>query len=199
MATKYANAWYAPRMSHITRVAQKAWENSADELIGYARPATFAEQAEREQVAAERAAEPEAPVRGHQIPDALAFITGGKACFTLRSTKTGVRYTYKVTENEKGGWFVSLLDGPDNYLNYRYLGFIGQSDRRFRTTAKSTFPAASKPVRAFEWTWVRLAAGRSHEGVEIYHEGKCGRCGRKLTVPESIESGFGPECAGKLM
>lgn len=30
--------------------------------------------------------------------------------------------------------------------------------------------------------------------VEIWHEGKCGRCGRQLTVPESIESGFGPEC-----
>ena len=27
-----------------------------------------------------------------------------------------------------------------------------------------------------------------------WHEGRCGRCGRKLTVPESIEAGYGPEC-----
>jgi hypothetical protein len=29
------------------------------------------------------------------------------------------------------------------------------------------------------------------EQIKIYHEGKCARCGRPLTVPESIESGFG--------
>jgi len=28
----------------------------------------------------------------------------------------------------------------------------------------------------------------------VFHEGACGRCGRTLTVPESIASGFGPEC-----
>jgi hypothetical protein len=28
----------------------------------------------------------------------------------------------------------------------------------------------------------------------VWHEGSCARCGKKLTVPESIESGFGPEC-----
>jgi len=27
---------------------------------------------------------------------------------------------------------------------------------------------------------------------------RCGRCGRVLTVPESVESGFGPECIGRL-
>ena len=32
--------------------------------------------------------------------------------------------------------------------------------------------------------------------VEVWHEGICGRCGRKLTVPESVERGLGPECAG---
>jgi hypothetical protein len=35
--------------------------------------------------------------------------------------------------------------------------------------------------------------------VELgHHEGKCGRCGRLLTVPSSIESGIGPECS-KIM
>jgi hypothetical protein len=36
------------------------------------------------------------------------------------------------------------------------------------------------------------------DGVVIWHEGRCGRCGRRLTVPESIESGYGPECIGKI-
>jgi hypothetical protein len=47
---------------------------------------------------------------------------------------------------------------------------------------------------AFAWFWDRLRNGNLPEQVEVHHEGRCGRCGRALTVPESIESGFGPEC-----
>lgn len=31
--------------------------------------------------------------------------------------------------------------------------------------------------------------------IEVWHEGRCGRCARRLTVPESILIGIGPECA----
>jgi hypothetical protein len=30
--------------------------------------------------------------------------------------------------------------------------------------------------------------------IEIWHEGRCGKCGRTLTVPDSIANGLGPEC-----
>jgi hypothetical protein len=33
--------------------------------------------------------------------------------------------------------------------------------------------------------------------LEVWHEGRCGACGRRLTVPESIERGLGPECYGR--
>lgn len=33
--------------------------------------------------------------------------------------------------------------------------------------------------------------------LSYYHEGRCGRCRRKLTVPESIINGIGPVCAAK--
>jgi hypothetical protein len=36
------------------------------------------------------------------------------------------------------------------------------------------------------------------ECIEIWHEGKCGKCGRQLTVPSSIETGIGPECIKTL-
>lgn len=39
----------------------------------------------------------------------------------------------------------------------------------------------------------RLAAA----GFRVLVAGVCRRCNRKLTVPESIESGIGPECAAK--
>ena len=38
------------------------------------------------------------------------------------------------------------------------------------------------------------AAFEAH-GFEMLHEGRCGRCARRLTVPASVASGIGPECA----
>ena len=35
--------------------------------------------------------------------------------------------------------------------------------------------------------------------LEVWHEGRCGRCNRALTVPESIASGIGPECAKHVL
>ena len=32
------------------------------------------------------------------------------------------------------------------------------------------------------------------DNLRVYHEGKCCRCGRTLTTPESIKKGIGPEC-----
>jgi hypothetical protein len=31
--------------------------------------------------------------------------------------------------------------------------------------------------------------------IEIWHEGTCCRCGKRLTVPASIELGMGADCA----
>ena len=32
----------------------------------------------------------------------------------------------------------------------------------------------------------------------VYHVGKCGKCGKKLTTPESILTGLGPTCSNKI-
>jgi hypothetical protein len=37
-----------------------------------------------------------------------------------------------------------------------------------------------------------------HPELAVYHEGRCGACGRRLTTPESISSGLGPVCAGRI-
>ena len=34
--------------------------------------------------------------------------------------------------------------------------------------------------------------------IELWHEGRCGKCGRVLTVPTSISTGFGPDCLRRL-
>lgn len=131
--------------------------------------------------------------------DAKTFLLAGKATVTLQSDVTGVHYTFKVrqaTDRQTGElkqtWFVSLLSGPDNVSDYTYMGVI--DDRGFRLTGKSKFAADSKPVRGFAFFLRHIEAGHLPPQMTIRHEGSCGRCGRPLTVPESIDRGIGPDC-----
>jgi hypothetical protein len=127
---------------------------------------------------------------------AWRFIKAGKAKVTIVSKKTGTRFTFKVKAPEEGAIrFVSVLNGPDNWENYQYIGFIA-ADGQFVAGRKGHPDAPS--FKAFHWVWHKLEAGRLPDSVEVWHEGRCGRCGRLLTVPESIASGFGPECAAAL-
>lgn len=121
------------------------------------------------------------------------FILAGKAFFTLVSLKTQMRYTYRVVKHKtKDIWFVSFLRGPDNTKDYGYLGIV--KNRRFTLTGKSSLSGTSGPVVAIKWFMDVLADGGSTDHVEFYHAGRCGRCGRMLTVPDSITMGYGPEC-----
>lgn len=125
--------------------------------------------------------------------DILPFILAGKAIFTIVSKKTGTRFTYRVTKKrDMDLWFVSLLRGHDNENDYAYLGVI--KDDAVLQTAKSKVSPGAPSYVAIRWTVERLFQNRSIEQIEVWHAGHCGRCGRLLTVPESIDSGFGPEC-----
>lgn len=130
--------------------------------------------------------------------DIEKFALAGNATFTVTSKKTGTRFTFKVRRpSETAPHFVSLMNGPDNESSYCFMGtiFNGQD---YRMGRKSRITAEAPSAKAFAWVWAHRNDPTLAEKVEIHHEGRCCRCGRKLTVPESIESGIGPECAGKL-
>ena len=56
-------------------------------------------------------------------------------------------------------------------------------------------PADDLKAKAFAWFWrVLNGSGNFPAGFEFWHEGRCCRCGKRLTVPESIQGGIGPEC-----
>jgi hypothetical protein len=94
--------------------------------------------------------------------------------------------------------FVSVLTGPDNTQDYRYLGFMRRGVY-FHGGAKAKISRDAPSAKAFDWFWRIVAQGRDPSfACDVDHLGACGRCGRPLTVPESIRSGFGPECIGKV-
>jgi len=132
------------------------------------------------------------------------FVTAGRAVFTV-SNGSGEHYTYRVTRKEKDGregdyvYFVNLLSGCDNDNDYTYLGVFEPGRCEVRLTRKSKLSEESKPVAVVRWALRRVWAGDGiPPGYQIQHAGKCGRCGRTLTVPESIETGLGPQCAGRV-
>lgn len=131
------------------------------------------------------------------------FILAGNALFTLKSLRTGKHFTFKVKRRmqvdpqtctqvplQPASWVVNVLNGPDNTSNYKYLGHIN-AEEQFFTSAQMT-PAR----KGFAWCWKNLE--RCGERFEFRHAGRCGRCGRLLTHPDSIESGIGPECQDKM-
>lgn len=140
------------------------------------------------------------------LKDAAAirtFALAGNATLTAKSLQTGKHFTYKVRaskdkgDGKPGVHFVKVLCGPDNENAYVFLGTIF-SDGKFKHSPKSYIGPDAPSTLAFRWVWEHTNHGNFPPKTEVHHAGKCGRCGRKLTVPESITTGLGPECASKM-
>jgi hypothetical protein len=126
------------------------------------------------------------------------FMLAGNATLTLKSERSGNRFTYRVRKAESGDvHFVGLLGGTDNESDFRYLGVIFK-DGGYHHGKRSHIAPDAPSAMAFDWFHANLKADRMPATVQVWHEGKCGRCGRKLTVPESVERGLGPECASLI-
>lgn len=123
----------------------------------------------------------------------MSFVTGGHAIFTIKSEKTGVHFTFRVRKDaeDKVAYFVDVRTGTD----FSYIGYVSNQTGQFKTKLAWEKGTA---VYAFAWFWSRLMDGKQHDDMTFYHMGACGRCGRPLTNPESIEIGLGPYCAGEV-
>lgn len=122
-----------------------------------------------------------------------AYMLAGKAKLTIRSEKTGKHFTYKirVSPDNPEMFFVQGLRARDYY---EYLGIIKEG--KFFSTRKTTAITRLDPIFTV-FLWFHDFCNRKGElpkDLTVFHEGVCGTCGRTLTDPESILSGFGPEC-----
>ena len=135
----------------------------------------------------------------HAADAAGEFALSGNATLTLQSQKTGARFTYRIRAKDDGKiYFISLLNGPDNENDFAYLGHIRPAELQYSHGRKSKISAEAPSARAFAYFWEGIRRGKIARDLEIWHEGRCGRCGRKLTTPESLSRGIGPECANHL-
>lgn len=120
-----------------------------------------------------------------------SFLYSGRAVFTIRSETSGDHWTFKVTRKKEGEpYFISLLCGGDSFL---YLGFMRDTGR-YLTSSKACRPRSHVAHSVVEFLLKELQRDAIHPKFSFFHEGKCGRCGKPLTDPASIERGLGPTC-----
>ena len=126
--------------------------------------------------------------------DALKFIFAGKSIVTFLNTKTGNRFTFKTkAAKDSNLFFVSVLTNPETYT---YIGTCIEGN--YKHGCKSVVSQDAQSVKVFDFVLAKLVLGTLPDFVEVWHEGHCGKCGKRLTVPSSIENGLGPECIKTL-
>lgn len=142
----------------------------------------------------------------------MTRLLAGSAKFTLTSRKTGNRFTFQIRSGAKDrskNWstnnqnhtfyFVKVLNGPDNGKDFMLIGFLKRADESSKIVSFEAYQKTrTAPSRfAIEWFLQKVfVVGVIPDDVTIDWASSCNRCGRELTVPESIKSGYGPECLG---
>ena len=139
-----------------------------------------------------------------ELNQALKFMIAGKCEFILYSTKTKDKFYYKLTkkesrnsENEFIYFLNTKVDGE-----YVYAGVMWfdekQGEFMFGQGAKGQVNGSHLNIRSLLFVMNKLSSESELKFCEVYHVGTCGRCGKKLTTPESILTGLGPECCKKV-
>lgn len=134
-------------------------------------------------------------------PAVRRFVLAGNATFTLVSERTGARFTYKAGRPDGDATdrpvFFKVLTGDNNETDYSFIGTVFPRDGQpwqVKRSAKSRVSEHALSSKALDYLFGGLNRGVVAPDLQVWHEGRCCRCGRKLTVPESIAKGIGPEC-----
>lgn len=125
------------------------------------------------------------------------YVFAGKSIFTIQSKRTGTRFTFKVRakKDTPDVFHVSVLVTPDNVNGYEYIGSVNRTRGVYYHGKNAQIMYRAPSVQAFVWFYRKLREGGALDQMDFHPSGTCGRCGRVLTTPESIEAGLGPECA----
>lgn len=119
-------------------------------------------------------------------------IFAGNSIFTIVSKKTGNRFTYKIYKKNDNLWFCYLMTGCDNESHYSYIGYY--KNNNFQWSVRCNILPTSPSILALNY----LLTYKELSLVDIFHCGRCCKCGKLLTTPESIEKGIGPKCESKI-
>lgn len=121
-------------------------------------------------------------------------LLAGKAELTVKNPRTGKHV--KISCRLKKGclYYVKVALLGDKEPGYVYAGAYFSDTRRFKPA--DDLPAESPHVLVARRLMSAAADTRLLLDAEVLPASNCCRCRRKLTHPDSIHTGLGPECAG---
>lgn len=141
--------------------------------------------------------------------------------FTVDGGPKAGHFTVKLWTGSTGDFagkrLLSLLTGPNNETDFKAVAFWDDERQSAVVWRRFRGPSSTGYVDGFNWNrlgwspyeqklaiWCDLAVRGAEpdrhgywytEGYTLLLESRCCVCNRKLTHPESIEAGIGPECA----
>jgi len=126
-----------------------------------------------------------------EIPDGLYTVK--------REDETHITFRFRTQKDDDtfapGQQIVSTLIGQNNEGDYLQWGFVnahtgGIAVWKSRRDRVNDWPILAHALITGDWQLAGLTYAKA--------SGNCYICNRRLTVPESIESGIGPICAEKI-
>ncbi len=126
----------------------------------------------------------------------------GRAVLTFRNNEKGTHMTVKVKQaRDKNDrkiklpiFFVSISLLGDRQTGYIFTGTIFQDSMICKL--HRDVPGESQLGRCMKFIMDSLEKPQilKEKNISLLHEGRCCRCSLPLTHPESINTGFGPDC-----
>lgn len=118
--------------------------------------------------------------------------------YTLINIEKKTHRTFRIYTVRKGKLegkrIIGILAGPDNVTNYISFAFLNDDDTFHiwkKHLAKKKYAQCLSILISL---MIEEEKSRYHDRVEVKLSKHCLRCNRKLTVPQSIADGIGPEC-----
>ena len=142
------------------------------------------------------------PESSHQLKsskDIQNYLFGGQGVVTLRNPKSKVEHTYVFRKPNNEDQFpadVIFVYALHNNNQLFYVGMV--EDNKFRLTRHSRFLNDTPIVKGARYIMRMANEPNLKTYMELWHQGVCAVCGRKLTNSKSIQSGIGPRCKRKL-
>jgi hypothetical protein len=131
----------------------------------------------------------------------------GRSVLTFRNPATGGHLTVKASqakdkEDRKKKlpiFFVNVRILGDGDTGYVFGGTIF-SDTMTMKLSKHATPG-SQVEKVMHWLMAMIQKPQTlrDRNIAVLHEGRCCRCALPLTHPESINTGFGPDCLKYVM
>ena len=127
--------------------------------------------------------------------------------YTIKNETTGEHRTFLVKTQKEDSKFApgkrvaALLTGPNNESDYQEFAFVNDDG----IVVWSSKRGQGKPSN-YDWFADMLNVkllnrdsrfGKTYQEYRCECEKRCFRCNRKLTHPESLETGLGPECGNR--